>query len=185
MSDHPSSFSYRPHLDGVRALAVIAVFIFHAAPTALPGGFIGVDAFFVLSGFLITSILLGKVGRGEPWMADFYSRRVKRLLPAVLLVLLAVVVVAGVYEPPSEFAQRLSEVRATIFYFANWNLISSSDDYFAESFSVSPLRHMWSLAVEEQFYFVWPLVLTGLIALFGRRDRLQIPVIAAIVVSAY
>lgn len=163
---------------------MLAVFVFHAEPGFLPGGFIGVDIFFVLSGFLITSILLNKVGRGEPWLADFYARRAKRLLPAVLLLLVAVVIVVSVYGPPSELGQRLSEVRATIFYVANWNLITSSEDYFAEGLSVSPLRHMWSLAVEEQFYFIWPLVLAGLVALLGRRMRLLVPVGLAIVVSA-
>jgi peptidoglycan/LPS O-acetylase OafA/YrhL len=165
-------------------LAVLAVFVFHAAPTALRGGFIGVDVFFVLSGFLITSILLRQHAEGTYSLSGFYVRRIKRLLPASLALLAFVTVAVAVYGASAEISTRLREVRATVFYLANWNLIATSDDYFAADFTASPLRHMWSLAIEEQFYFVWPIVLAGLVAVFGVRRRIVAPLAAIAVASA-
>jgi peptidoglycan/LPS O-acetylase OafA/YrhL len=174
-----STLEYRPHLDGLRAVAVLAVFVFHAVPSRLTGGFVGVDVFFVLSGYLITLILLEQhSARG---LSSFYVRRVKRLLPAALLLLLAVAVYESLWGSVLEFATRFGEIRATTLYAANWNLIDRSDEYFAESQSASPLRHMWSLAVEEQFYFVWPVLLIGLLWLF--RRRLAAPAAAAIALA--
>jgi peptidoglycan/LPS O-acetylase OafA/YrhL len=186
MSDDSRTLTFRPHLDGLRAVAVVMVFVFHAAPAALPGGFIGVDVFFVLSGYLITRILLLQVDTGQPrLLRSFYVRRVKRLLPASLVLLTAVLLREMVWGAALELQPRLREIRATVLYVANWNLIAQSDDYFAEGLAASPLRHMWSLAVEEQFYFVWPVALVVLAAVFRRR-RLPILafVTAAVVASA-
>jgi peptidoglycan/LPS O-acetylase OafA/YrhL len=161
------TLEYRPHLDGVRAIAVLSVFVFHASPAGLPGGFIGVDIFFVLSGYLITLILLEH--RSPAALGPFYVRRIKRLLPAALVLLLVVAIRESLWGAVVELDTRFREIRATTLYVANWFFIGRSDDYFAESESVSPLRHMWSLAVEEQFYLAWPLLLTLLVWLCRRR----------------
>jgi peptidoglycan/LPS O-acetylase OafA/YrhL len=169
--DH--TLDYRPYLDGLRAVAVMMVFAFHAEPSALSGGFIGVDVFFVLSGYLITLILLSQTERQTPRvLSNFYVRRIQRLLPASLTLLVAVALREAIWGSVLELTSRLREVRATTFYVANWNLISSADEYFAESASASPLRHMWSLAVEEQFYLVWPVLVVIVVRLGRGRIRL-------------
>ncbi len=182
---HPSggrTLDYRPHLDGLRAIAVLLVFVFHAAPSGLGGGFIGVDIFFVLSGYLITLILLEH--RSPRALGPFYVRRIKRLLPAALVLLLVVAVRESLWGTVLELDSRFREIRATTLYAANWNLIGRSDDYFAESESASPLRHMWSLAVEEQFYLVWPLLLIGIVWLFRRRLGVAAAVAAALATAS-
>ena len=180
------SLTYRPYLDGVRAIAVLFVFVFHAARPGLPGGFIGVDVFFVLSGYLITRILLMQHSRtGTFSVSAFYVRRMRRLLPAVVLLVLVVVVREAVWGDILASAERLKDALATLFYVENWNLIAQSDEYFAETLGPSPLRHAWSLSIEEQFYLVWPWVLLAI--LFARRvtpDRSLIVVIGLIGISA-
>lgn len=179
MSD--SSLSYRPYLDGLRAVAVLLVFVFHAARPALPGGFIGVDVFFVLSGYLITRILLAQHARsGAISVSHFYARRVRRLLPAVVVVVIVVVVREAVWGDMLASAERLKDALATLFYVENWHLIAQADEYFAEGLGPSPLRHAWSLSIEEQFYLLWPWVLLGI--LFARRMR---PERAAIVIVGF
>ncbi|OLB74258.1 MAG: acyltransferase [Actinobacteria bacterium 13_2_20CM_2_71_6] len=167
---HGPAFEYRPALDGVRALAVAAVLLFHGGVTALPGGFLGVDAFFVLSGFLITSLLLAERARtGRIRLAAFWGRRARRLLPA-LLVLLVVVVVAGRYLLPDvEVGLLRGDALAALGYVANWRMIYRGSDYFTQTAAPSPLQHTWSLGIEEQFYWLWPLIVIGLLALKGRR----------------
>jgi peptidoglycan/LPS O-acetylase OafA/YrhL len=152
-------FTYQPALDGLRAFAVLSVFAYHLDAGWARGGFLGVDTFFVLSGFLITSLLVGEWARhGGISFAGFWARRARRLLPALLLVLLAVAVFA-LLETPAEQLDRLrGDGLATLFYGANWRFISSGQSYFDLFTEASPLRHMWSLAIEEQFYLVWPLI---------------------------
>jgi peptidoglycan/LPS O-acetylase OafA/YrhL len=152
-------FTYQPALDGLRAFAVLSVFAYHLDAGWMRGGFLGVDTFFVLSGFLITSLLIGEwARRGGISFAGFWTRRARRLLPALLLVLLAVAAFA-VLEAPAEQLDRLrGDGLATLFYGANWRFIESGQSYFDLFSEASPLRHMWSLAIEEQFYLVWPLV---------------------------
>jgi len=152
-------FTYQPALDGLRAFAVLSVFAYHLDAGWMRGGFLGVDAFFVLSGFLITSLLIGEwARRGGISFAGFWTRRARRLLPALLLVLLAVAAFA-VLEAPAEQLDRLrADGIATLFYGANWRFIESGQSYFDLFSEASPLRHMWSLAIEEQFYLVWPLI---------------------------
>ena len=163
------SLEYRPYLDGLRGIAVLLVFVFHAARPGLPGGFIGVDIFFVLSGYLITRILLTQHARsGRIRITDFYARRIRRLMPAVILVVVVVVFREAVWGNILETASRLRDAVATLFYFENWNLIYQADQYFQESLSPSPLRHAWSLSIEEQFYLLWPILLIAILAL-GRR----------------
>ena len=158
-------------LDGLRGIAVVGVLLFHAFPDALPGGFVGVDVFFVLSGFLITGGLLREQTRGQIWLARFWLRRARRLLPALVLLVLAcgtaVAAIGG--DPAVGFGAQLA---AAAGFVTNWRLIATGNSYFAES-SPPILQHLWSLAVEEQFYVVWPLVLIGvMICLRRNRQRL-------------
>src|SRR2546429_6663696 len=152
-------FTYQPALDGLRAFAVLSVFAYHLDAGWARGGFLGVDTFFVLSGFLITSLLVGEWARhGGISFAGFWARRARRLLPALLLVLLAVAAFAVLEAPADQLDGLRGDGLATLFYGANWRFIASGQSYFNLFTEASPLRHMWSLAIEEQFYLVWPLI---------------------------
>jgi peptidoglycan/LPS O-acetylase OafA/YrhL len=166
-------YQYRPALDGVRALAVAAVVLFHAGVPGLPGGFLGVDVFFVLSGFLITSLLLAEHGRhGRIRLTAFWGRRVRRLLPALLVVLIFVALAGRYLLPPVEVRLLRGDALAALFYVANWRMIYRGSDYFAQTSAPSALQHTWSLGIEEQFYLLWPLIVVGLLAwLTVRRGR--------------
>jgi peptidoglycan/LPS O-acetylase OafA/YrhL len=170
--------AYRPHLDGIRAIAVVLVILFHLGYAWIPGGFVGVDVFFVLSGYLITGLLVDELTRdGRVDLAHFYARRVRRLLPAAVLVV-AVVVLAtiGLLDRVDQ-ASVGGDAKLTALYGANWHFAFAGGDYFAPGDVPSPLVHFWSLAVEEQFYVLWPALLLGLWALAtrlrGRAARLQ------------
>jgi len=156
------SLQRMPGLDGVRAVAVAAVLVFHANPTWLPGGFLGVDVFFTLSGFLITSLLLAELeARGGLRLGRFYQHRAKRLLPAMFLVLIASSVLAMTVA--QDAAARLREdIVASAFYVTNWWYVVHGTSYFDATGRPPLLQHLWSLAVEEQFYLIWPLLLYGL-----------------------
>jgi peptidoglycan/LPS O-acetylase OafA/YrhL len=149
---------YLPGLDGVRALAVIGVLLYHADLTWISGGYLGVDVFFVLSGFLITSLILEEFDRsGRVDFSKFYLGRARRLLPALLLVLASVSIAAALF-----FRDAASQVRAdtiaSLFYVNNWHYIFSESSYFEFIGRPPLLKHLWSLAVEEQFYLVWPAI---------------------------
>jgi len=166
------AFAYRPALDGLRAVAVLAVIGYHLGYRQLQGGFVGVDLFFVLSGYLITSLLLVEYRwRGAIQLAQFWLRRAKRLLPALFLVLAAISIWVRAVTPPFELALRKQDLLWTLFYGSNWHLIASAQDYFAQSASVTPVRHTWSLAIEEQFYLVWPLIVFAALRLARGRFR--------------
>jgi peptidoglycan/LPS O-acetylase OafA/YrhL len=153
-------------LDGLRGLAVIAVLFFHAGK--LQGGFLGVDLFFALSGFLITSLLLAEVDvRGRVDVIAFWGRRFRRLLPAVLLLLVAVTVIATIVASTPERAATLSDGPWAQAYLANWHAIAGHRDYWASFELPRMFGHLWSLAIEEQFYVVWPVV----VALIAWRSR--------------
>lgn len=157
--------------------------LFHAGVNRLAGGFLGVDLFFVLSGFLITTLLLTEhEATGRLWFGEFYARRARRLLPALMLVIATVVVYAQFIGP--EFSRRSVrwDAIASIFYVANWRFILSDQPYFAASVEPSPLRHVWSLAIEEQWYLLWPLLLLCLLRAIGPRRMLLVPIL---VVSAF
>ena len=151
---------YMPALDGLRALAVIAVLLYHADVGWARGGYFGVDAFFVLSGFLITGLLLGEwQATGHIDLKAFWIRRARRLLPALALVLAGVALYAAMAAYPVELAQLRRDGFSTLVYAANWNQIVSHQSYFEQFAAPSALRHTWSLAIEEQFYLLWPLVI--------------------------
>jgi peptidoglycan/LPS O-acetylase OafA/YrhL len=173
----------RPALDGLRAVAVTLVVLFHCSVDVVEGGFVGVDVFFVLSGYLVTGVILrGWERQGRTRFARFYSRRFRRLLPASVATLLATVVVFRALVSPIEMLSIERAARASLLYVANWFFIGESTDYFADDVSRNPLLHMWSLAVEEQFYLVWPLLLTGLLVV-GRRLGRDPRRVAALVVA--
>ncbi len=165
----PAGLPYVPALDGVRAFAVAGVLAYHGGISWLPGGYFGVDTFFVLSGFLITALLLSEHQRtGRIRLGDFWARRARRLLPALFLMLITVVLVARLFLPTGSYPSLRGDVFSSAFYFANWHFIAQGANYFAATGPPSPLTHTWSLAVEEQFYLVWPLLVVGVLALFKR-----------------
>jgi peptidoglycan/LPS O-acetylase OafA/YrhL len=181
-SHPPRAAGYQPALDGIRALAVAAVLAFHAGVPGLDGGFLGVDAFFVLSGYLITSLLLAERTRtGRIALLAFWGRRVRRLLPALLLLLVVVAVVSRFLLPGAEIGALRGDALAALGYVANWRMIHRSGDYFVATGGPSPLQHTWSLGIEEQFYLLWPLVV---VLLAGRRRVLLVLAVAAALASA-
>jgi peptidoglycan/LPS O-acetylase OafA/YrhL len=149
---------YRPHIDGLRALAVLGVVIHHAFPLLLPGGFIGVDIFFVISGYLISHILMQEGRASHLDLARFYLRRIRRLLPALILVLLACMVYGWWALLADEYQQLAKHAVGAGLFIVNLMLLGEAG-YFDVSSQLKPLLHLWSLSVEEQFYFVWPFVL--------------------------
>jgi len=166
-SDHGQ---LRGDIEGMRAVAVLMVLLYHAGAPFLPGGFVGVDVFFVISGFLITTLLVKELaGRGTISLPGFYARRAKRLLPATAVVLVFVPLATVLVLPPTRWVSTAWDVVASSLYGINWRLAAQSVDYLAEGEARSPVQHFWSLAVEEQFYLVWPLVL--LLATYGARRR--------------
>jgi peptidoglycan/LPS O-acetylase OafA/YrhL len=174
MSEMRSSpFGYQPALDGVRALAVTAVVLYHTGVPGVDGGFLGVDAFFVLSGYLITSLLLAERARdGRIRLGRFWTRRARRLLPALLAVLVATVVAGHFLLDPDALGLLRADAFAALGYAANWRMIFRGTGYAAATATASPLQHTWSLGIEEQFYLLWPLVVAGLTArLAARRAR--------------
>jgi peptidoglycan/LPS O-acetylase OafA/YrhL len=147
--------SYRPDIDGLRAVAVLSVLLFHGFPALVPGGFIGVDIFFVISGYLITGILLGNLDRGGLRLFDFYRHRIRRIFPALVIVLSACFAVGWVVLFASEFRQLGKQTGAAAIFISNFELWREAG-YFDVASTTKPLLHLWSLAVEEQFYLLWP-----------------------------
>jgi peptidoglycan/LPS O-acetylase OafA/YrhL len=161
--------SLRLDIEGMRAIAVGSVLAFHAGIPWLSGGFVGVDVFFVLSGFLITGLLAREVARtGRVRLATFWARRVRRLLPASATVLLFSALVAYVYLPFTQRPTFGGDIRAAALYVVNWRLADRAVDYLAEDVGASPVQHYWSLSVEEQFYLLWP-VLMLMVGVFAAR----------------
>ena len=181
------SHRYWPQLDGVRALAISAVVAYHLG--YLPGGWVGVDVFFVLSGYLITGLLLERRGRlgGNGSLAGlegFWGRRARRLLPAVLVLLAVLSLYCAVGGPGVVAAQLRAPALATLLYVANWQQIVADSTYFHQFTAPSPLQHTWSLAIEEQYYVLWPLLLGGLTWLFSRLRGGRVGLIATVALLA-
>ena len=172
---------FRPEIQALRALAVTLVVVYHLAPKRLSGGFVGVDIFLVISGFLITSHLLRELRRtGRISLPTFYARRIRRLLPASLLVLLVTGIAALVFMPRNLWSEVGRQILASALYVENWALAGNAVDYSAVGANASPVQHFWSLSVEEQFYLVWPVVLLGLFLLVRRLRRPELALFGAL-----
>ena len=162
---------FRPDIEGLRAIAVVAVVLYHGRLLGMHGGFIGVDVFFVVSGYLITRLILGELsGTGHLGLVAFWGRRARRLLPASALVVVAVAIGAHVFLPPLTQRTVVTDVAAAATFSSNFVFAERLGSYFGAQLgqsTPSPLLHFWSLAVEEQFYLCWPLLLV----LIARRPR--------------
>jgi peptidoglycan/LPS O-acetylase OafA/YrhL len=174
-----------PGLDGIRALGIALVLAFHGGLSWATGGFLGVDVFFVLSGFLITGLLVAEFRqhRGIA-LGRFWAHRVRRLLPALLAMLCAVAVVAGIAGPADTLGQLRSDGLATLLYVNNWHQILGGQGYFAELATPRPLLHAWSLSIEEQFYLLWPLVVLGVLRLTRSLRALLVVTLGGAMASA-
>jgi len=167
-ASRPPASDHVGALDGMRGIAVVLVFLFHLGVPGFAAGFLGVDVFFVLSGFLITSLLLAEMrSTGRIAVGSFWARRVRRLMPALAMLLLVVAVVTAHTATFSERTTMRGDMLATTTYVANWHLIETSS-YFEDTGTPDALQHTWSLAIEEQFYLVWPLLLLLLVGLLKR-----------------
>ncbi|WP_395605241.1 acyltransferase family protein [Pseudomonas sp. B16120] len=154
---HLSHPKYRPDIDGLRAIAVLSVVVYHAFPSLLTGGFVGVDIFFVISGFLISTIIFGSLDKSSFSLTEFYARRVKRIFPALIVVLVACLVFGWFALFPDEYMQLGKHVIGGAGFVSNIMLWSESG-YFDTAADTKPLLHLWSLGIEEQFYIVWPAI---------------------------
>ena len=161
----------RADVQGLRALAVSAVLVYHLLPDAVTGGYVGVDVFFVISGFLITSHLLRRPVRGVRDLLDFWARRVRRLIPAATVVLLATLAATLLWLPSTVHARVARDVAAAALYVENWALARSATDYLSAEELASPVQHYWSLSVEEQFYVLWPVLVAAAVWLALRLRR--------------
>lgn len=154
----------RPDIQALRALAIVSVLVFHLWPDHFKGGFVGVDIFFVISGFLISGQLWREIeATGQVKFANFWARRARRLLPASLVVIFATALTMILFVPPVWFLGYVDEALGSIAYVQNWVLASKATDYLAANTSLSPFLHFWSLSVEEQYYIFWPLILGSLL----------------------
>ena len=179
----PWRLGYVPALDGLRAVAVVAVLLYHGDQGWLPGGFLGVDVFLVISGYLITCLLLSDFhNNGKIDLKRFWTRRARRLLPALFLMLATVSVYALLFLP-REIDKLRGEVAAAVGYVENWYLVFRNVSYFENVGRPPLLKHVWSLAVEEQFYLLWPLLIVGGLAIWGYRRRLFFAIILGIIAS--
>ncbi|MBA9941158.1 acyltransferase, partial [Ralstonia insidiosa] len=174
--------TYKPHylpgLDGLRAIAVIGIIIYHLNTKWLSGGFLGVDTFFVISGYLITSLLLSEYYRNNSInLVNFWLRRFKRLIPAMMFVVTVVLIYTLLFKPELIISIKHDAIAA--LYVSNWWYIIQDVDYFNQ-FAVAPLKHLWSLAIEEQFYLFFPFILLGLLKFFKKRTTMIILLIISL-----
>jgi peptidoglycan/LPS O-acetylase OafA/YrhL len=180
----PKGRARLPFLDGIRAIAVAAVLLYHGGITGINGGLLGVDVFFVLSGFLITCLLCTEyLAAGRIRLARFWAGRARRLLPALFLLLAGVALYAWVFRSTLDVSSIRGDVLSTLLYFANWHFVVSGQGYFAQSTAPSPLLHMWSLSVEEQYYLVWPLIALFVLHRRGPRGVAWVAAIGALASS--
>ena len=174
-----ATLTYRSDIDGLRAFAVIAVVIYHAFPSLLPGGFIGVDVFFVISGFLISSIIFSELDAQSFKFSNFYARRIKRIFPALIVVLLASFIVGWFLLFENELKQLGDHVSRAALFLSNF-ILWYETGYFDNAAETKPLLHLWSLGIEEQFYIVWPLMAW---LLWRLKDKKMIVIAMLIAVS--
>lgn len=191
--EHAEPSRFLPHVQGLRAIAVLAVVLYHFWPGRFPGGYIGVDIFFVISGFLITGHLMRELtATGTVRLGQFWARRARRLLPASLLVLLfcAVVAMSPYLTPTSALPNEVREILASTFYVENWYLALNSADYLNHGGDPTTVQHYWSLSLEEQFYVMWPLLMllaawVGVKWFRGARRRAVIATLAIVSVVSF
>jgi peptidoglycan/LPS O-acetylase OafA/YrhL len=176
------SVSRIPALDGIRALAIGLVLVFHGGFSWAGGGFFGVDVFFVLSGFLITGLLIGEFRQNSHiGLRRFWAHRIRRLVPALLVMLAGVACYAEFFAPPDTLSQLRSDAIATLLYGNNWHLVNGTQGYFAALNTPRPLLHTWSLSIEEQFYLVWPVVVLAIMKWTrSRRVLLTVTIVGAL-----
>lgn len=175
-----SNINYRPDIDGLRAFAVSSVLIFHAFPTVLPGGFVGVDVFFVISGFLISSIIFKEIDLRTFSFSNFYARRIKRIFPALITVLTSSYVFGWFYLFNDDFRRLGSHILRAAVFLSNFILWREAG-YFDNAAETKPLLHLWSLGIEEQFYIVWPLI----VWIFWRFKSARWPLMLTVTVSSF
>jgi peptidoglycan/LPS O-acetylase OafA/YrhL len=179
------NLSYIPALDGVRGVAIVVIMGYHGGVFLTSGGFYSLDTFFALSGFLITSLLITEWQRTTTIrLGAFWTRRARRLLPALLVLLLGVALYAAFLVPPGTYTHLRADAVSTLLYFANWHFIAIGSNYFVQTGLTSPLTHTWSLAVEEQFYLVWPLIVLGVFKLWKSKSALLVVCVVGAVASA-
>jgi peptidoglycan/LPS O-acetylase OafA/YrhL len=184
MTGAMSVLRYRPELDGLRTVAVYLVVAYHADMVLLGGGFVGVDLFFVLSGFLVTSVLLHDLDSEDGLrLGRFYARRVRRLLPAALVVVVATACLQLLLLSLPSRIELVDDARASVLYVANWHFVADVGDYFAQDDAPSPFLHFWSLSIEEQFYIVFPLLVLA-VARWSRRPRRALAAVLALLCAA-
>jgi peptidoglycan/LPS O-acetylase OafA/YrhL len=162
---------YRSDIDGLRAISIAIVVLFHLGFSSLPGGFVGVDVFFVISGYLITGILVRDIEGGPFSLLSFYERRIKRILPALFVMLVIVIGLGSVFLMPGDYDTMARSAAYAVFSLSNI-FFSNNTGYFDAISGTMPLLHTWSLAVEEQFYLVWPILLF-VIAKLCRNNRVS------------
>ena len=175
---------YRPDIDGLRAIAIVSVLAFHAFPAVLPGGFVGVDVFFAISGYLITGLLLDGLATGRFGLVDFYQRRIRRIFPALLVVLVACLAYGWFNLRTTTYAALGEHVAAGAGFVANL-LLWSEAGYFDNASATKPLLHLWSLGIEEQFYLAWPLLLWLLWRLRHMRSAIALLLCASLALGLW
>lgn len=191
--EHAEPSRFLPHVQGLRAIAVLAVVLYHFWPARFPGGYVGVDVFFVISGFLITAHLMRELtATGTVRLGQFWARRARRLLPASLLVLLfcALVAMSPYLTPTSALPNEVREILASTFYVENWYLALNSADYLNQAGDPATVQHYWSLSLEEQFYVMWPLIMLlaawiGVRFFGGARRRAVLITLGAVSVASF
>jgi peptidoglycan/LPS O-acetylase OafA/YrhL len=165
-----TELAHRPDIDGLRAVAILGVLAYHARLPGVSGGFLGVDVFFVISGFLITGLLYRELREtNRISLSRFYARRARRILPALISVIVATLITCRYLLPPTERQETIESALSALAFVANHFFWANTDGYFDGSSELMPLLHLWSLAVEEQFYLLWPMLLIALG--FSARDK--------------
>jgi peptidoglycan/LPS O-acetylase OafA/YrhL len=186
LGDEPRARGFRPDIEGLRAVAIVSVLLCHAGVPFLAGGYVGVDVFFVISGFLITKLLVGEMeSRGTISLRGFYARRAKRLLPLSALLLAVVGVLSIVIFSPLRATETSGDIISSALYVANWHFAAQSVDYFAQGLEPSPVLHLWSLAIEEQFYLVWPTMMLAATWWVRRRKKAVRPTLRLLVLVVF